>query len=93
MQDADTLDRFGYIRILLFGKNADLLSIEGLEREVKSFLEYLEKLEKGDYGPMWTKTGKTELDKLMELYKTIFHGVLEEINNTETSETRLEQNE
>lgn len=93
LQDADSLDRFGYIRILLFGKNVNLSSIEVLDKEVTSFLEYLEKLEKGDYGSMWTKTGKTELDKLIRLYITILHGVLKEIRNTKTSESKLGRSE
>ena len=34
LQDADTLDRFGYFRILLFGKTVDVSSLEKLKEKV-----------------------------------------------------------
>lgn len=89
LQDADTLDRFGYIRILLFGKKADLLSLEKLQEDVTSFKEYIEKVERGDYGYMWTKTGKNEIEKLITLHKTVLSGVLQEIERTHLHEAYL----
>lgn len=82
LQDADTLDRFGYIRILQFGKGTDLVPLEKLQEDVVSFKEYIEKIEKGDYGRMWTKIGNREVETLIRLYKTILTGVLQEIENT-----------
>lgn len=82
LQDADTLDRFGYIRILLFGKTAELLNLDSLKARVQSSLGCLERLEKGDFGPMWTKTGKERVAELIGLNKTLYRGVLEELENT-----------
>lgn len=88
LQDADTLDRFGYIRILQFGKGVDL-SFEKLHEDVVSFKEYIEKVEQGDYGRMWTKTGNREVETLINLYKTVVNGVLQEIENTQLPDTYL----
>lgn len=86
LQDADTLDRFGYIRMLLFGKRVDT-SLENLDTEVTSFLAYIQKVERGDYGLMWTKTGAKEVETLIHLYKVMLQGVLQEIRTTLPPET------
>lgn len=90
LQDADTLDRFGYFRILLFGKTAELSDLENLRGKVQFSLEYLEKVEKGDFGPMWTKTGEEKLAKLINANRVVQKGLLEELENTKTPETYLE---
>lgn len=82
LQDADTLDRFGYFRILLFGKEAELSDLEKLKHSIQSFLEYLNRIEKGEFGPMWTKTGETKLKQLIEANKSIEQGILDELENT-----------
>ncbi len=82
LQDADTLDRFGYFRILLFGKEAELSDLEKLKHSIYSFLEYLNRIEKDEFGPMWTKTGETELKQLIEANRSIEQGILEELENT-----------
>jgi len=82
LQDSDTLDRFGYVRILLFGKTAELANIQTLKRKALSSLAYLDKLEKGDFGPMWTKTGREKLRMLLDLNKNIQKGLLEELEST-----------
>ena len=87
LQDADTLDRFGHFRILLFGKTATLSNLEKLKTEIQSFLEYLEKIERGEFGSMWTKTGREKVEDLINVYKTVYGEILSEIENTETPET------
>lgn len=82
LQDADTLDRFGYFRILLFGKTADISNLEKLKEKVKSSLDYLKKLEMGEFGTMWTKIGKAKLKGLLEVNRATLEGVLEELENT-----------
>jgi 5'-deoxynucleotidase YfbR-like HD superfamily hydrolase len=82
LQDADTLDRFGYFRILHFGKTVELSDLEGLKDKIKSSLEQLEKVKKGDFGPMWTKMGENKLKKLLNVQITVLKGVLEEVENT-----------
>lgn len=83
LQDSDTLDRFGYIRILLLGKTAELTNLENLKQKIRSSLGYLDKLEKGEYGPMWTGTGREKLGELLDLSKAVQKGVLEELENTQ----------
>lgn len=90
LQDADTLDRFGAFRILLFGRTAELLDLEKLKERVQSFSKYLAKVERGEYGPMWTKSGERKLKELINIYKTVLKGVLEELQHTEAPETYLE---
>jgi len=87
LQDADTLDRFGHFRILLFGKTADLSNLEKLRTEIQSFLGYLEKIERGEFGPMWTKTGKEKVEEFINLYKAVYGEILSEIESTKTPET------
>jgi len=84
LQDADTLDRFGHFRILLFGKTAGISNLEELKKEIQSFLEYLGKVERGEFGPMWTKTGKEKIEKQIEVYKVVYGEILKEIGNTRT---------
>ena len=84
LQDADTLDRFGYLRILLFGKKAETSKLENLKEEVNSSIAYLNRLENGEFGPMWTNTGKTKLKELIDLNRAFLKGVIEELENTRT---------
>jgi uncharacterized protein len=84
LQDADSLDRFGYFRILLFGKKAEVSNFENLRKEVNSSLASLDRLERGEFGPMWTTTGKAKLKELINLNKTLLRGILEELENTKT---------
>jgi putative nucleotidyltransferase with HDIG domain len=62
LQDSDTLDRFGYVRILQFGKKAELSNPKNLEQKICRSLAYLDRLEKGEYGPDVDKNrdGETE---------------------------------
>jgi len=78
--------RFGYFRILQFGKTADLSDLEGLKDKIKSFLEQLEKVKKGDFGPMWTKMGENKLKELLNVQITVLKRVLEEAENTKLPE-------
>jgi 5'-deoxynucleotidase YfbR-like HD superfamily hydrolase len=82
LQDSDTLDRLGYVRILLFGKTAELANLETLKQKTLSSLAYLDKLERGDYGPMWTKTGREKLRTLLDLNRSVQKGVFEELEST-----------
>jgi uncharacterized protein len=87
LQDADTLDRFGHFRILLFGKTAELSNLEKVKTEIQSFLEYLAKIERGEFGPMWTKTGKEKIEQFITLHKAVYGEILSEIENTKSPET------
>jgi hypothetical protein len=42
----------------------------------------LDKLEKGEYGPMWTRTGREKLRELLDSSKNVQKGALEELENT-----------
>jgi putative nucleotidyltransferase with HDIG domain len=86
LQDSDTLDRFGFFRILLFGKKSELLDLEKVKDKVESLLEYLKKVERGDYGQMWTETGKTKVTELLNIYEKVLDGILEELQNTKLPE-------
>lgn len=90
LQDADTLDRFGSFRILLYGKTAELSNLHKLREKVQSFLQYLAKVESGEFGPMWTRTGKRKLKELISIYRTVLKGVLEELKHTEAPATYFE---
>jgi hypothetical protein len=46
----------------------------------------LDRLEKGEYGPMWTKTGEAKLKTLLDLNRTVQKGVLEELRSTQIPE-------
>jgi hypothetical protein len=89
LQDADSLDRFGCFRILLMGKTAELSNLENLRQKLNSSLTYLGKLENGDFGPMWTRTGDKELKRLIVLNREIQKGVIEELKNTSLPEVEL----
>lgn len=91
LQDADTIDRFGYFRILLFGKTAELSSLERLKQKAQSTLEYIRKVESGDFARMWTKTGERKLKELVSINKKIHNGILEELDNTEKPEIYFKQ--
>ncbi len=82
LQDADSLDRFGYFRILLFGKTSDLSNLVDLGKEIRSFLGYLDRLEQGDFGAVWTRTAEARVAQYVRTYRTVYNGVLEEIKNT-----------
>jgi hypothetical protein len=84
LQDANKMDEFGYIRLLLFARAAPE-SFSAMEESSNSLLAEVEKLEKGEYGPMWTSMGKAWIAKLTALYKGFLEGLLEEIENTRTT--------
>lgn len=90
LQDADTLDRFGYIRIMLFGKTTEPFNPENVSRRAHSSLDYLKRLEKGEFGSMWTKTGERELNELINVNKIILHGVIQEQEHTRSLQEYLE---
>ena len=76
------MDRFGCLRILMFGDTADLSNLETLKEEVQSILKYVGKLEDGEFSPIWTNLARKKISRLLEIYKTIYKGVVEEIENT-----------
>lgn len=87
LQDADTLDRFGQFRLLLFGKTADLSDLVKVKTEIQSYLEYLAKTERGEFGPMWTRTGKEKIGEFINLDKAVYGEILSEIESTKPPET------
>jgi len=89
LQDADTLDRLGHFRILLFGKTADLSNLEKVKTEIQSFLEYLGRIERDEFGPMWTRTGKGKVGEQINVCRAVYNEILSEIENTRTPETYL----
>ena len=84
LQDANKMDEFGYIRLLLFARAAPE-SFLAMEESSNSLLAEVEKLEKGEYGQMWTSIGKAWIAKQTALYKAFLRGMLEEIENTRTT--------
>jgi uncharacterized protein len=84
LQDANKMDRFGYLRLLLFAKTA-VESFSETEENANSLLVEVEKLEKGEYGQMWTSIGKARMTTQIALYKSFLKGLLEEIENTRTT--------
>ena len=50
------------------------------------FLEYLNKIDKGNFGSTWTRKGAQKLKELIHVNRTIEKGVLEELENTEDPE-------
>ena len=86
LQDADALDRFGLFRILLFGKTADLSNLQKLKAEIQSFMEYLEKTESGEFGPLWTATGKGKVEEFIDIYRAVYGEILSEIESTQPPE-------
>jgi len=50
----------------------------------------LKNVERGNFGPMWTKTGEGKLKEFVNVYKTILKGVLEEIKNSKAPESYVE---
>lgn len=89
LQDADTLDRLGHFRILLFGKTVNLSNLETVKTEIQSFLEYLGKAEGGEFGPLWTMTGKEKVQEFIGVYRVVYGEILSEIQNTQTPETYI----
>jgi len=53
----------------------------------RNLLGYLEKIERGEFGPMWTKTGKEKVEEFINLYKAVYGEILSEIESTKTPET------
>jgi HD superfamily phosphodiesterase len=84
LHDADKIDEFGYFRLLLFTKTTEE-SLLQLREGAESLLAEVEKLEKGEYGEMGTNMGKTRIKTQITTYKTFLKGLLEEIENTETT--------
>lgn len=84
LQDANKMDEFGYFRLLLFAKTVEE-PFSGMEKSVNALLEEIVKLEKGEYGQMWTSMGKTRIATQIALYKGFLKGLLEEIGNTRTT--------
>jgi hypothetical protein len=84
LQDANKMDEFGYIRLLLFAR-AMPETFSGMEESSNFLLAEVDKLEKGEHGPMWTSMGKAWITKQIALYKTFLTGLLEEIENTKTT--------
>lgn len=87
LQDADTLDRFGYFRILMFGKDAQFEDRENLRRKVQSSLEYVKRVGRGEFGPMWTEMGEDEMKRRIRINLHIMSGVLDELEKTKAPET------
>jgi hypothetical protein len=56
-----------------------------MEKSANSLLDEIVKLEKGEYGQMWTSMGKTRMATQIALYKGFLKGLLEEIENTRTT--------
>ena len=84
LQDANKMDEFGYIRLLLFAR-AMPETFSGIEESSNFLLAEVDKLEKGTHGQMWTSMGKAWITKQIVLYKTFLTGLLEEIENTKTT--------
>jgi len=84
LQDANKIDEFGYLRLLLFAKTCGE-TFSRIEENINSLLSEVEKLEKGTYGQMWTSMGKSRIKAQLALYKTFLNGMLEEIENTRTT--------
>ena len=84
LQDANKIDELGYIRLFLFMK-ASGESFPALRENAKFFLAEVAEMEKDDYGRMWTSMGKTRMKTQVTTIKTFLSGLLEEIENTETT--------
>jgi 5'-deoxynucleotidase YfbR-like HD superfamily hydrolase len=84
LEDANKLDEFGYLKLLLFAKTVPD-SFTQLEEEINSLLAEVEKLEKGEHGETWTSMAKTRMQAQIGLYKNFLKGLLEEIENTRTT--------
>jgi HD superfamily phosphodiesterase len=84
LEDANKLDEFGYLRLLLFAKTTPE-SFAQLEGEANSLLAEVEKLEKGEYGETWASMAKARIQAQIGFYKNFLKGLLEEIENTRTT--------
>lgn len=84
LQDADKIDRFSYLRLLLFVKTLPE-SFAQIEEIVHSLLTEVEKQEKGEYGETWTSMAKVRMNMQIGVYKNFLNGILEEIENTITT--------
>jgi 5'-deoxynucleotidase YfbR-like HD superfamily hydrolase len=84
LEDANKLDEFGYLRLLLFTKTTPD-SFTQLEGEINSLLAEVEKLEEGEHCETWTSMAKAQMQTQISLYKNFLKGLLEEIENTRTT--------
>jgi HD superfamily phosphodiesterase len=84
LEDANKLDEFGYLRLLIFAKTTSD-SFTQLEEEINSLLADVEKLEKGERSETWTSMAKARMQAQVGLYKNFLKGLLEEIENTRTT--------
>jgi 5'-deoxynucleotidase YfbR-like HD superfamily hydrolase len=81
LEDANKLDEFGCLRLLLFARSMPD-SFAQLEADANSLLAEIEKLEKGEKGGTWTSMAKARMQTQITLYKNFLKGLLEEIENT-----------
>jgi len=84
LEDANKLDEFGYLKLLLFAKTTPD-SFTQLEGEINSLLMEIEKLEKSEHGETWTSMAKPRMQAQIGLYRNFLKGLLEEIENTRTT--------
>jgi hypothetical protein len=84
LEDANKLDEFGYLRLLLFAKTTPD-SFTQLEEEINTLSAEVEKLEKGERSETWTSMAKARMQAQIGLYKNFLKGLLEEIENTRTT--------
>jgi HD superfamily phosphodiesterase len=84
LHDADKIDEFGYFRLLLVIRTAGESFLQ-LRESAKSLMADVEKFEEGEYGEMGTSMGKSRINTQITTYKAFLKGLLEEIENTETT--------
>lgn len=84
LEDADKLDRFGYMRLALFARSLPE-SFAQMEETINTLVEEVEKQEKGEFGQTWTSMAKVRLNTQLNAYKSFLKGILEEIENTRTT--------
>lgn len=84
LEDADKLDRFGYLRLMLFIKSLPELPTQ-MEEAIHVLMEEVERQDKGEFGETWTSMAKARLYIQLIVYRNILSGILEEIENTRTT--------
>jgi HD superfamily phosphodiesterase len=84
LEDADKIDRFGYLRLLLFVKTLPESFVQ-IEESIHSLLAEVEKQEKGEHDETWTSMAKARMNTQINVYKNFLRGILEEIENTRTT--------
>lgn len=82
--DADKLDRFGYLRLMLFLKSLPE-SPSQMEEAIHVLMEEVEKQNRGEFGETWTSMAKARLNTQLNVYRNTLNGILEEIENTRTT--------